>query len=656
MKVLKSTASVREQYIYIKGCVIMAETKQFKAESKRLLDMMINSIYTHKEIFLRELISNASDAIDKLYFKSLTDDKVGMNKDDFKIEITADKENKVLTISDNGIGMTADELENNLGIIANSGSFKFKNENEKTDDVDIIGQFGVGFYSAFMVAKEVEVRSKAYGSDKAYMWKSGGADGYTIEECDKDSVGTEIRLTLKDDTETECYDEYLEASTIKELVKKYSDYIRFPIKMDVEKTKRKADAKEDDYSDDAYETVIENETLNSMVPLWRKNKNELKPEDYNNFYKGKFFDYTDPLKYIHSKIEGTVTYDSLLFIPARAPFNFYSKDYEKGLQLYSSGVLISDKCADLLPDYFSFVRGLVDSADLSLNISREMLQHDHQLKTIAKSIEKTIKSELKKMLNNEREKYEQFWKTFGIQIKFGVYDNYGRDKDAVEDLLMFTSSHENKLTTLDEYVSRMKEEQKYIYYAAGDSVEKIQALPQTELLRDKGYEILYLTDNVDEFAVKVLMRHGDKEFRNVSEGDLGIDTEAEKEETKKLAEENKDMLSFITAALDGKVKETKISDKLKSHPVCISSSGQISLEMEKILNQNPQNEKVKSEKVLEINPNHKIFAAMQKLYGDDKEKFKDYASILYDQALLIEGMQIEDPVEFSNKICALMAE
>lgn len=656
MKVLKFTASVREQYIYIKGCVIMAETKQFKAESKRLLDMMINSIYTHKEIFLRELISNASDAIDKLYFKSLTDDKVGMNKDDFKIEITADKENKVLTISDNGIGMTADELENNLGIIANSGSFKFKNENEKTDDVDIIGQFGVGFYSAFMVAKEVEVRSKAYGSDKAYMWKSSGADGYTIEECDKDSVGTEIRLTLKDDTETECYDEYLEASTIKELVKKYSDYIRFPIKMDVEKTKRKADAKEDDYSDDAYETVIENETLNSMVPLWRKNKNELKPEDYNNFYKEKFFDYTDPLKYIHSKIEGTVTYDSLLFIPARAPFNFYSKDYEKGLQLYSSGVLISDKCADLLPDYFSFVRGLVDSADLSLNISREMLQHDHQLKTIAKSIEKTIKSELKKMLNNEREKYEQFWKTFGIQIKFGVYDNYGRDKDAVEDLLMFTSSHENKLTTLDEYVSRMKEEQKYIYYAAGDSVEKIQSLPQTELLRDKGYEILYLTDNVDEFAVKVLMRHGDKEFRNVSEGDLGIDTEAEKEETKKLAEENKDMLSFITAALDGKVKETKISDKLKSHPVCISSSGQISLEMEKILNQNPQNEKVKSEKVLEINPNHKIFAAMQKLYGEDKEKFKDYASILYDQALLIEGMQIEDPVEFSNKICALMAE
>ena len=626
------------------------QTKEFKAESKRLLDMMINSIYTHKEIFLRELISNASDAIDKLYFKSLTDDKVGMNKDDFKIEIIADKDNNTLTISDNGIGMTADELENNLGIIANSGSFKFKNENEKAEDVDIIGQFGVGFYSAFMVAKEVEVRSKAYGSDKAYAWKSKGVDGYTIEECDKDTVGTQIRLTLKEDTENECFDEYLEASKIKELVKKYSDYIRFPIKMDVEKTRRKPDAKEDDYSDEAYEKYIENETLNSMVPLWRKNKNELKPEDYNNFYKEKFYDYTDPLKYIHSKVEGTVTYDSLLFIPSRAPYNFYSKDYEKGLQLYSSGVLIMDKCADLLPDYFSFVRGLVDSADLSLNISREMLQHDHQLKMIAKSIEKTIKNELKKMLANSREDYEKFWKAFGIQIKFGVYD-----KDAVEDLLMFTSSFEKKLVTLDEYVSRMKEEQKYIYYAAGDSVEKIEALPQTELLRDKGYEILYLTDNVDEFAVKVLMRHGEKEFRNVSEGDLGIDSEEQKEETKKLAEENKDMLSFITASLDGKIKETKISEKLKSHPVCISSSGQISLEMEKILNQNPQNEKVKSEKILEINPNHKIFGAMQKLYGSNKEKFKDYASILYDQALLIEGMQIDDPVDFSNKICSLMA-
>lgn len=618
--------------------------------------MMINSIYTHKEIFLRELISNASDAIDKLYFKSLTDDKVGMNKSDFAINIIVDKDAGTLTITDNGIGMTAEELENNLGIIANSGSFKFKNENEKNDDVDIIGQFGVGFYSAFMVAKEVRVRSKAYGSDKAYVWTSTGIDGYTIEEDDKDTVGTEIRLTLKDDTENEKYSEYLSDFRIKELVKKYSDYIRFPIKMDVEKTRRKADAKEDDYSDEAYEKYIENETLNSMVPLWRKNKNELKPEDYNNFYKEKYYDYTDPLKYIHSKVEGTTTYDSLLFIPAQAPYNFYSKDYEKGLQLYSSGVLIMDKCADLLPDYFSFVKGLVDSADLSLNISREMLQHDHQLKLIAKSIEKTIKSELKKMLNNDRENYEKFWKSFGVQLKFGVYDNYGRDKDAVEDLLLFTSSAEKKLVTLDEYVARMKEDQKYIYYAAGDSVAKIEALPQTELLRDKGYEILYLTDNVDEFAVKVLMRHGEKEFRNVSEGDLGIDSEEQKEETKKLSEDNKDMLALITEALGGKIKECRISDKLKSHPVCISSFGQISLEMEKILNQNPQNQKVTSEKVLEINPNHKIFAAMQKLYETDKDKFKDYASILYDQALLIEGMQIDDPVEFSNKICSLMAE
>mgnify|MGYP004471051575 FL=1 len=618
--------------------------------------MMINSIYTHKEIFLRELISNASDAIDKLYFKSLTDDKVGMNKSDFAINIIADKDAGTLTITDNGIGMTAEELEKNLGIIANSGSFKFKNENEKNDDVDIIGQFGVGFYSAFMVAKEVRVRSKAYGSDKAYVWTSTGVDGYTIEEDDKDTVGTEIRLTLKDDTENEKYSEYLSDFRIKELVKKYSDYIRFPIKMDVEKSRRKADAKEDDYSDEAYEKYVENETLNSMVPLWRKNKNELKPEDYNSFYKEKYYDYTDPLKYIHSKVEGTTTYDSLLFIPAQAPYNFYSKDYEKGLQLYSSGVLIMDKCADLLPDYFSFVKGLVDSADLSLNISREMLQHDHQLKLIAKSIEKTIKSELKKMLNNDRENYEKFWKSFGVQLKFGVYDNYGRDKDAVEDLLLFTSSAEKKLVTLDEYVARMKEDQKYIYYAAGDSVAKIEALPQTELLRDKGYEILYLTDNVDEFAVKVLMRHGEKEFRNVSEGDLGIDSEEQKEETKKLSEDNKDMLALITEALGGKIKECRISDKLKSHPVCISSFGQISLEMEKILNQNPQNQKVTSEKVLEINPNHKIFAAMQKLFETDKDKFKDYASILYDQALLIEGMQIDDPVEFSNKICSLMAE
>jgi len=634
----------------------MAETKEFRAESKRLLDMMINSIYTHKEIFLRELISNASDAIDKLYFKSLTDDKVGLSKEDFAINIYTDKEKGTLTISDNGIGMTDEELENNLGVIANSGSLKFKSENESTDDVDIIGQFGVGFYSAFMVAKEVGVRSKAYGSDKAYVWKSTGVDGYTIEECEKDTVGTDIILTMKEDTEDECYDEYLEPSKIKELVKKYSDYIRCPIKMDMEHTHRKADAKEDDYSDEAYETHIVNETLNSMVPLWRKNKNELKPEDYNNFYKEKFYDYSDPAKYIHSKTEGTTTYDALLFIPSRAPYNYYSKDYEKGLALYSSGVLIMDKCADLLPDYFSFVRGLVDSADLSLNISREMLQHDRQLKIIAKSIEKTIRSELKKMLNNEREKYEEFWKNFGIQLKFGIYDNYGQDREAVQDLVLFTSSFEKKLATLDEYVSRMKEDQKYIYYAAGDSVEKVELLPQTELLRDKGYEILYLTDNVDEFAVKALMNYKEKSFKSVSEGDLEIESEEEKEQTQKLAEENKDMLEYLGTALDGKVKSVKISEKLKSHPVCISTEGQISVEMEKVLNQNPTNERVKSEKVLELNPEHPIFETLKSLYGKDNDKLSSYADILYNQALLIEGLQIDDPVSFANKVCALMSQ
>ena len=660
MKVLKFTVSIfiREQYIYIKGCVIMAETKQFKAESKRLLDMMINSIYTHKEIFLRELISNASDAIDKLYFKSLTDDKVGMNKDDFKIEITADKENKVLTISDNGIGMTADELENNLGIIANSGSFKFKNENEKTDDVDIIGQFGVGFYSAFMVAKEVEVRSKAYGSDKAYMWKSSGADGYTIEECDKDSVGTEIRLTLKDDTETECYDEYLEASTIKELVKKYSDYIRFPIKMDVEKTKRKADAKEDDYSDDAYETVIENETLNSMVPLWRKNKNELKPEDYNNFYMEKFGDYEPPVAHIHSKNEGVATYDALLYIPARAPFDYYSKDYEKGLQLYSSGVMIMEKCADLLPDWFSFVKGVVDSEDLSLNISRELLQQDRQLKIIAKNLEKSIKNELAKLLKNDREKYEKFYSVFGLQFKFGIYQSYGAANETLKDLLMFPSSFDGKNVTLKEYVSRMKEDQKEIYYACGETKERIEMLPQLEKIKDKGYEVLYFTQDVDEFAIKVMINYDGKPFKSISDADLDLDTEEEKEEAKKLDEENKDMFAFMQEAIADKVKTVRLSKKLKTHPVCLSSDGSITIEMEKVLNAMPQNDgnKVKAEKALEINPNHPIFEKLKDLYANDKDKLKDYAKLLYDQALLIEGMSIDNPVEFANLVCELMTK
>ncbi len=638
----------------------MAETKQFRAESKRLLDMMINSIYTHREIFLRELISNASDAIDKLYFRSLTDDSVNMNRSDFEIRVTPDKDTRTLTITDNGIGMTEEELENNLGIIANSGSLKFKNENDAPgdEDIDIIGQFGVGFYSAFMVAKTVEVRSKAFGSDKAYCWTSSGTDGYTVEECDKETAGTEIKLFMKEDTDDDKYSDFLEQWKIKELVRKYSDYIRFPIKMNCEKRSRKPDAPEDDYSDNAYNTVIEDETLNSMVPIWRKNKNELKAEDYNKFYTEKFHDYNEPLKYIHSKTEGTVTYDSLLYIPSKAPFDYYSKDYEKGLRLYSNGVLIMDKCADLLPDHFSFVKGLVDSADLSLNISREMLQHDRQLKAISKAIEKTIKNELKKMMKNDPEKYEQFWKAFGVQLKFGVYNDFGANKTLLADLLMFTSSNGHKLISLEQYVSGMKEDQKYIYYASGETPEKIDALPQTELVRDKGYEILYLTDNVDEFAINMMMNYDDKEFKSISAGDLDLETPEEKEEIKKLAEENKDMFEFIGKALEGKIKSAKISERLKTHPVCLSNEGQISLEMEKVLNRMPEaaEHKVSAEKVLEINPNHEIFGTLKSLYETDQDKLKDYADLLYTQALLIEGMPIDDPVAFSNRICSLMTD
>ena len=635
----------------------MPETKQFKAESKRLLDMMINSIYTHKEIFLRELISNASDAIDKLYFRSLTDDTVGMKLSDFEIRIIPDKTERTLTITDNGIGMTEEELESNLGIIANSGSLKFKSENAGKDDVDIIGQFGVGFYSAFMVAKEVEVRSKAFGADKAYVWKSAGTDGYTVEECDKENAGTEIILKLKDNTDDDKYDEYTDQWTLKDLVRKYSDYIRFPIKMNVEDKKRKPDAKEDDYSDAAYETVIEEQTLNSMVPIWRKNKNELKAEDYTEFYRDKFRDYSEPLLYIHSKTEGAVTYDSLLFIPSRAPYDYYSKDYEKGIRLYSNGVMIMDKCKELIPDHFSFVKGLVDSADLSLNISREMLQHDSQLAAIAKSIEKKIKSELEKLLKNDREKYEQFWKAFGMQLKFGVYSDFGEHKETLQDLLLFTSSAEgHKLTTLEEYVSRMKDDQKSIYYVCGETPEKIDLLPQTELVREKGYEILYLTDNVDEFAVKMMIQYKEKPFQSISDGNFDFGTEEEKEQAKKISEENKDLFDFIGKALEGKIKTAKVSEKLKTHPVCLSSDGAISLEMEKVLKQNPDGKDVKSEKVLEINPNHQIFTTLKDLYATDKDKLKDYADILYDQALLIEGMPIEDPVGFSNKICSLMTD
>lgn len=624
------------------------EKKEFKAESRRLLDLMINSIYTHKEIFLRELISNASDAIDKLYFKSLTDDKVGLNKDDFAIEIKTDKTARTLKISDNGIGMTEDELENNLGTIANSGSFKFKNENKLEEDVDIIGQFGVGFYSAFMVAKEVTVISKAYGSDKAYKWTSSGAEGYSIEECTKENPGTEITLVLKDNTDDENYDEYLEQYKIQSLVKKYSDYIRFPVKMDMQKSRLKEGAENE------YEDYTENITLNSMVPIWRKNKSELKDEDYNSFYKEKFFDFTDPLIHIHTKAEGTATYNALLYIPSKAPYDYYSKEYEKGLQLYSSGVLIMDKCSDLLPDHFSFVKGLVDSEDLSLNISREMLQHDRQLKLIAKSLERTIKNELTKLLKNNREKYEEFYKAFGLQLKFGVYNNYGSNKDAVKDLLMFHSSSENKLVTLEEYVSRMPENQKYIYYACGESISRIDHLPQTELIKDKGFEILYFTDNVDEFAIRMLMSYNDKEFKSVSAGDLDIETPEEKEELKEKEEESKDLFGFMQEKLDGKVKTVRLSRRLKTHPVCLTSDGALSVEMEKVLNSMPNDQKVKADKVLEINPEHPVFETLKKLYTTDKEKVEKYSRLLYNQALMIEGMPVEDPVEFSNLVCELM--
>ena len=632
------------------------ETKQFKAESRRLLDMMIHSIYTHKEIFLRELISNASDAIDKLYFKSLTDDKVGLNKDDFAIWITADKDAKTLKITDNGIGMTEEELENNLGTIANSGSFKFKNENKLEEDNQIIGQFGVGFYSAFMVAKKVTVISKAYGSDKAYKWESEGVDGYTISEADKTSAGTEIILEMLDDTDDENYSEFLDQYRIKSLIKKYSDYIRFPIKMEVSHSRPKEQSEEDKEAKKPleYEDFIEVETLNSMVPLWKKNRSELKEEDYKHFYTEKFYDYNEPLKYSHISNE-MPAYNALLYIPSKAPFDYYSREYEKGLQLYSNGVLIMDKCADLLPDYFSFVKGLVDSEDLSLNISREMLQHDRQLKAIAKSIEKTVSSELKKMLKNDRENYEKFWGAFGLQLKYGIYSDFGMHKDKLQELIMFTSSKEKKLVTLDEYVTGMGEEQKYIYYATGESIARIEQLPQTELILDKGYEILYLTDSVDEFAVKALRQYKDKEFRSVSADDLGIDTEEKKEELKAKEEENSDLLKELSDALSGKVAKVVLSQRLRSHPVCLTSEGEISLEMEKVLNAMPNGEKIQAQRVLELNPEHDIFGKLKAVNeAGDKDKLGKYAKLLYDQALLIEGMSIDDPVEFSNLICELM--
>lgn len=633
----------------------MSETKEFKAESKRLLELMINSIYTHKEIFLRELISNASDAMDKLYFKSMQDNSAeAVTRSDMAITIELDKDARKLTISDNGIGMTAEELENNLGTIAQSGSFAFKKDNENTEDVDIIGQFGVGFYSAFMVAKRVTVISKAFGSDSAFMWESEGVDGYTISEAEKDSHGTVITLEIKDNTEDENYDDFLTPYKIKSLVKKYSNYIRYPIKMDVEHEKLR-EGTGTDGKEPEYDKEIVTETLNSQIPIWKKAKSELKDEDYNQFYKDTFYDYTDPLLHIHSKTEGTATYSALLYIPEKAPYDYYSKNFEKGLQLYSSGVMIMEKCADLLPDYFSFVRGLVDSEDLSLNISREMLQHDRQLKIIAKSIEKSIKNELKKLLKNDREKYQKFFEAFGTQIKYGIYESYGMNKADLQDLLLFKTSNGGE-TTLEEYVSRMKEDQKFIYFASGSSVSRIESLPQTELVRDKGYEILYLTDHVDEFCLQMMHDLDGKEYKSVSADDLGLETEAEKEEIKKEQEDNKALFDFLTEKLSGKVKAVKLSQRLKNHPVCITSEGALSVEMEKVLSAMPNGENAKAEKILEINPNHAIFGKLKALYENDKETAGEYADILYSQALLIEGMPIENPVEFSNKICEIMAK
>ena len=631
------------------------EKKEFKAESKRLLDLMINSIYTHKEIFLRELISNASDATDKLYYNAMQTGNAGLSREELAIHITPDKEARTLTISDKGCGMTREELEDNLGTIARSGSLAFKQEHDLGSDVDIIGQFGVGFYSAFMVAKKIVVVSKPVNGDAAFRWESDGADGYTIEETQKDGHGTEITLYIKDNTEDEDYDQFLETYSLRNLVRKYSDYIRYPITMDIEKSRDWEEGEETNGQE--YATYIETETLNSMIPVWKKTKAELAEHEYEEFYKSKFGDYDDPARCIHQNVEGVVTYTALMFIPSRTPFNYYSKDYEKGLQLYSNGVMIMEKCADLLPDYFSFVRGLVDSPDLSLNISREMLQHDRQLKAIAQSIEKKIKSELINMQKNDREKYEEFFKNFGMQIKFGIYSSYGRKKELLEDLLMYYSSSEKKPVTLEEYVGRMRESQQYIYYACGETTAKLDLLPQTEMLRDKGYEILYLTDEIDEFALKAMGSYKEKEFRSVSDADLDIDDEGEKEEIQKTAEDNKSLFEFMKEHLGDDVKEVRLSTRLKTHPVCLISEGGLSLEMERVLNAMPTaTEKVKAARILEINANHPIFAALTKAYAEDKEKAARMTDVLYAQASLIEGIGVDDPVAYANAVCSLIAD
>ncbi|CAH1216971.1 Chaperone protein HtpG [Paenibacillus plantiphilus] len=622
--------------------------KQFKAESKRLLDMMINSIYTQKEIFLRELVSNASDAIDKIYYKALTDDQLVFDKENYYIKLTVDKANRTLVITDTGIGMAKEDLENNLGVIAKSGSLAFKKENEIKDGHNIIGQFGVGFYSAFMVADVVTVTSRALGSDEAFKWESKGADGYTIQPCEKATVGTEITLKIKESTEDDQYDEYLEEYRLKAIIKKYSDFIRYPIKMDV-KGQRPKEGSEGELED--YE---EEQTVNSMVPIWRKNKNELTQEDYENFYFEKRYGFDKPIKHVHISADGAVVYNAILFIPGNTPFDYYTKEYEKGLELYSNGVLIMNKCGDLLPDYFSFVKGMVDSEDLSLNISREMLQHDRQLKLIAKNIQSKIKGQLQSLLKDEREKYEQFYNSFGRQLKFGVYNDYGMHKDVLQDLLMFYSSAEKKLVTLDEYVSRMPEDQKYIYYAAGQSIDRIEKLPQTEMVSDKGYEILYFTDDIDEFAIKMITKYKEKEFRSVSSGDLGIESDGDDNAADTEESGNKELFEYMNGILSDKVKGVKASKRLKSHPVCLSTEGEVTIEMEKILKAMPNGQDVQADKVLEININHEVFRSLKDAFDNDKEKLALYTTLLYNQALLIEGLPIQDPVAFTNDLCKIM--
>ena len=622
--------------------------KQFKAESKRLLDLMIHSIYTNNEIFLRELISNASDALDKRYYLSLTDENQRVDKSELKIRIDLDKDNRTITLTDSGIGMTQEELETNLGTIAHSGSLEFKQKLEEgTSDVDIIGQFGVGFYSAFMVAQRIIVETRSAQSEQGYSWISNGEDGYTISPIMKETVGTKIILELKEESEDDKVDEYLDEYTIKNLIRKYSDYVRWPIEMEVETTKT-VEGK------DEPETVKEIQTLNSMVPLWKRNKSEIKEDEYNEFYKNKFMDWENPAKVMHYSVEGTTSYNALLFIPAKTPYNFYSADYEPGLQLYCKGVFIMDKAKDLVPDYFRFVRGLVDSDDLNLNISREILQQDRQMKTLAKSIEKKIKNTLEDMLKNDREKYEEFFKNFGLSLKFGVYQDYGMHKDQLQDLLLFKSTHNDEYTTLDEYVSRMKEGQDQIYFASGESIELIKKLPQMEKLQDKGYEVLYFTDDVDEFAANIMMEYKEKKFKSINQGDLDLDDEEEKKAKEEKTQENKSMLDKMKEALGEKVKEVRLSSRLKSHPVCLVSDEGLSMEMEKVLNQMPNQNEVKAGKILEINPDHEIFATLQKIYDKHPELMDEYTDLLYTQAMLIEGYKIEDPIAYANQVCDLM--